>query len=143
MSSSKEIEEQINFFVENLCPQSEKIYHLSIMLFLNTEDAKKCLDETYELAADKIKVIAKEEDSLLELVKCCWSVSQKIQSKSVDETLNLSKVLKNLNTKERFVIACVDVLNITYSLIALSVGWNSNEISDYIISARKKIITNT
>ena len=79
---------------------------------------------------------------MLELAKCCWAVYNKLDIDSPDESLNITNILKPLDINQRAAIACVDILNLSYPLAGIALKWNTNEIINHIVAARKIIIAN-
>ena len=138
--STNTVEQQINYYVEKLVPHAEQVYRLSFLLTLNEEKAKKCLAETYEIAADHIDSMITQEKDLYLLVKYCWQALQSMDHKHSLDDHTLSHHLKDLTKLERGVLGSIDFLGLSHALTASAFDINDQDMIKNLAKARQHIV---
>ncbi|MBC62180.1 MAG: hypothetical protein CMP11_06955 [Zetaproteobacteria bacterium] len=126
--------------MENLCDKSDQAYHFSLVLTLNQERAKNCLNEAYELLTDNISTIVRENKPKLAIYRYCWEAFQTVEEEKKDLD-SLQIYFKDLVPEERALLFAVDFWGINYPIASKIIGINSQDGLLALAKSRKHLST--
>ena len=143
MVTKSSIDDQTNYYIDNICDNADHAYQLCLLLTFNKEQAKKCLDETYELITDRIEAVYTKNDACFSIVQNCWEAFNSLDHQDADESNHLANIFSVLTPTERTLLYVVDFWNLTYPLTSNAIGISSLDGLKALAKARKHVATFT
>ena len=141
MATSRNKQENIDHYLNILCPLSNKIYGHFVFVTLSEKFAQDAVHYAFEQSADQVNESPKDDMYELYLYKKCWHFIEKEHSRKIDK----NKIPKEFHSfvgsemLDRAIFIAIDLLGMKLNDAKDLFVLNEGEIEAKIISFRKMI----
>ncbi len=134
-------EASVDFFIDQLCPLSHKIFQYLTATLLKKSEALEATNAIYSHFADHLNGINRDEDLLPQLLKQAWrEVLERKNNGNPSKHLKVFPYLNKFNIETRSVVILVDVFGLNINSVENLMDLSDGVVLKHLIEGRKNLL---
>lgn len=140
MHHAPTLEDQQNFYLEEICPRADDLLRFCYSLCLTRSTAQDLVSRVFTFAIENLHDFIKAPSPLVSLLTKAWEYLPSSPAGTINESHPIVSIMSPLSRDERMAIISLDIMSLGEKDCCRITGWDVQTLQKHACNGRLKIL---